>query len=112
VSPGRTGAQFDTDSSHLFAYAFRPVYGTLRVSHYCGEFKFVNPVLGYPYAELLREPRHPEKGVQSEFRFAVGEEHTFSYQGRKLAVKRTPDEHVGGSISKTFKRFQVYVESC
>jgi hypothetical protein len=98
------------ESPHKSANTFRlPPSRT----QYCGELKFVNPALGYPYAELLRDPEHPDKGVRETFRFAVDEEHTFHYDGSQLIVKRIPDAHEKSTFFGTlYKRFDVRIERC
>jgi hypothetical protein len=91
--------------------------GFTKQTHYkaCGELRFVNPALGYPYVELFRRAEDRGKGVADTFRFAVDESHTFNYNGAKLLVKRLSD-HEQKKVDHVFvthyKTFDVSIESC
>lgn len=93
------------------------VVGFDRQNRYkaCGELRFVNPALGYPYVELFRRAEDRSKGVVDTFRFSVDESHTFNYHGAKLKVKRLSDqEHkeVDHVFATHYKAFDLDIESC
>lgn len=81
----------------------------------CGELQFVNPALGYPYAELFKRAEDRDKGVADTFRFAVDESHDFHYNDSKLVVKRLADhtqKETDRVFLTTYKVFDLYIESC
>jgi hypothetical protein len=81
----------------------------------CGQLKFVNPALGYPYVELFKRAEDPGKGIADTFRFAVDESHTFNYDGAKLLVKRLSDQEqkeVDHVFVKHYKAWDLSVQSC
>jgi hypothetical protein len=93
------------------------VVGFIKQSRYkaCGELKFVNPSLGYPYVELFKRAEDPGKGIADTFRFSVDESHTFNYNGAKLLVKRLSDQEqkqVDHVFVTHYKAWDLSVESC
>jgi hypothetical protein len=93
------------------------VVGFVKQTRYkaCGQLKFVNPALGYPYVELFKRAEDPGKGIADTFRFAVDESHTFNYNGAKLLVKRLSDQEqkeVDRVFLTHYKAWDLTVESC
>jgi hypothetical protein len=114
ISPGASWSsvgQSDTTDQTINVVGFIKQGG----SKACGELKFVNPTLGYPYVELFKRAEDPGKGIADTFRFAVDESHTFNYNGAKLLVKRLSDQEqkqIDHVFVTHYKTWDLSIESC